>query len=67
LLIKVGKDLNPKSLGEDSIFPCVHEQVDYLKGQRHEFVLYLSAWLRKEGIKIESVSKVVEGLAADDS
>ena len=38
----------------------------YLKGQRHDFVLSLSGWLRKEGIAIESARKVVEGLAADN-
>jgi hypothetical protein len=38
----------------------------YFKGQRHEFVLYLSGWLRKEELTIESARKVVEGLAAGD-
>jgi hypothetical protein len=38
----------------------------YIKGQRHEFVLYLSGWLRKEGIAIESARKIVEGLAEVD-
>jgi len=38
----------------------------YKKGQRHEFVLYLSGWLRKEGIAIESARKIVEGLAEVD-
>ena len=38
----------------------------YLKGQRHDFVMYLSGWLRKEGIKIESARKVVEVLASDN-
>jgi hypothetical protein len=38
----------------------------YLKGQRHEFIMFLSGWLRKEGIKIESARKVVQGLADSD-
>src|SRR5919106_5650989 len=38
----------------------------YVKGQRHEFILYLSGWLRKEGIAIESARKIVEGLADVD-
>jgi hypothetical protein len=38
----------------------------YLKGQRHDFVLFLSGWLRKEGIAIESARKIVEGLAEVD-
>jgi hypothetical protein len=38
----------------------------YLKGRRHEFVLYLSGWLRKEGITIESARKVIEELADKD-
>jgi hypothetical protein len=38
----------------------------YLRGQRHDFVLYLSGWFRKEGITIESARKVIEGLAAED-
>jgi hypothetical protein len=38
----------------------------YLKGQRHEFVLYLSGWFRKEGLAIESTREEVEGLAVDD-
>jgi hypothetical protein len=38
----------------------------YLKGRRHEFVLYLSGWLRKEGIIIVSTRKVIEELADKD-
>ena len=38
----------------------------YLKGLRHDFVLYLSGWLRKEGIAIASARKVIEGMAADN-
>jgi Bifunctional DNA primase/polymerase, N-terminal len=38
----------------------------YLKGQRHDFILFLSGWLRKEGIAIESAQKIVEGLAEHD-
>lgn len=38
----------------------------YIKGQRHEFVLYLSGWLRKEGIAMDSARKIVEGLAEVD-
>jgi hypothetical protein len=38
----------------------------YIKGQRHEFILYLSGWLRKEGMAIESARKIVEGLAEVD-
>jgi hypothetical protein len=38
----------------------------YLKGQRHDFVLSLSGWLRKEGIALESARKVIEGLTADN-
>jgi hypothetical protein len=38
----------------------------YLKGLRHEFVLYLSGWLRKESVAIESGRKIVEGLATDN-
>jgi hypothetical protein len=38
----------------------------YLEGQRHDFILFLSGWLKKEGITIESVRKIVEGLASDD-
>jgi hypothetical protein len=38
----------------------------YLKGRRHEFVLYLCGWLRKEGITIESARKVIEELADKD-
>jgi Bifunctional DNA primase/polymerase, N-terminal len=38
----------------------------YREGQRHELVLYLSGWLRKEGITAYSARKVIEALAADD-
>jgi hypothetical protein len=38
----------------------------YRDGQRHELVLYLSGWLRKEGIAADSARKVIEALAADD-
>jgi DNA polymerase, archaea type len=38
----------------------------YLKGQRHDFILYLSGWLRKEQITIESARKIIEELAEND-
>jgi hypothetical protein len=38
----------------------------YIKGQRHEFVLFLTGWLCKEGITLESARKVVEELAEND-
>ncbi len=38
----------------------------YIKGWRHEFVLYLSGWLRKEGIKLESAKKLIQELAEND-
>jgi hypothetical protein len=38
----------------------------YLRGQRNDFVLYLSGWLLKEGITINCARKVIEGLAQDD-
>jgi hypothetical protein len=38
----------------------------YLKGHRHDFVLSLSGWLRKEGIAFESARKVIEGLTVDN-
>jgi len=38
----------------------------YIKGQRHEFVLFLTGWLRKQGITLESARKVVEELAEND-
>lgn len=34
--------------------------------ERNDFVMYLAGWLRKEGIAIESVCKVVEDLAEND-
>jgi Bifunctional DNA primase/polymerase, N-terminal len=38
----------------------------YWEGQRHELVLCLSGWLRKEGVTAQSAQKVIEALAADD-
>jgi DNA polymerase, archaea type len=38
----------------------------YLKGQRNDFVLFLSGWLRKEGIALESARKIIEELADND-
>jgi hypothetical protein len=38
----------------------------YLKGQRNEFILYLSGWLRKEGITIDNARKIIEELAEND-
>jgi Bifunctional DNA primase/polymerase, N-terminal len=38
----------------------------YLRGTRHDFGLYLSGWLRKEGVSIESSSRIIELLAQDD-
>jgi Bifunctional DNA primase/polymerase, N-terminal len=38
----------------------------YLKGTRNDFGLYLSGWLRKEGVSIESANRIIELLAQDD-
>jgi hypothetical protein len=38
----------------------------YPVGARNDFILYLSGWLRKEGVTIESACKVIEGLVNRD-
>lgn len=38
----------------------------YNVGARNDLILYLSGWLRKEGIAIKSACKVIEGLADGD-
>lgn len=38
----------------------------YLKGQRNDFILFLSGWLRKEGVTLESAKKLIEELAEND-
>ena len=38
----------------------------YLKGTRHDFGLYLSGWLRKEGVSSESARRIIELLVQDD-
>lgn len=38
----------------------------YLVGQRHDFGLYISGWLRKEGITAEGARKVIEAIADSD-
>jgi hypothetical protein len=57
----------PRELDDEHIMDIVVIlKQHYLKGQRHDFVLFLSGWLRKEGIAIESARKMIEGLVADD-
>jgi Bifunctional DNA primase/polymerase, N-terminal len=38
----------------------------YQHGNRNDFAMYLSGWMRKEGIAFESSLKVLESIAADD-
>jgi hypothetical protein len=38
----------------------------YRHGNRNDFTMYLSGWMRKEGIPFDSAIKVVECIAADD-
>ncbi|MFL6433014.1 MAG: hypothetical protein ACJ71O_04675, partial [Nitrososphaeraceae archaeon] len=38
----------------------------YQHGNRNDFTMYLSGWMRKEGIAFDSALKVIEGIAADD-
>jgi hypothetical protein len=38
----------------------------YRLGSRNSFVMYLSGWLKKEGILIESARKVIQGICEDD-
>jgi P4 family phage/plasmid primase-like protien len=38
----------------------------YREGARNDIVMYLSGWMRKEGIEYESVRKLIESLAETD-
>jgi|GEM_PF-5363156 len=38
----------------------------YRLGSSNSFVMYLSGWLKKEGILIESARKVIQGICEDD-
>jgi hypothetical protein len=38
----------------------------YQDGNRNDFTMYLSGWMRKEGIPFESALKVIECIAVDD-
>jgi len=38
----------------------------YRLGSRNSFVMYLSGWLRKEGIVIGTAKKIVQGICEDD-
>jgi hypothetical protein len=38
----------------------------YRLGNRNDFTMYLSEWMRKEGIAFESALKVIERIAIDD-
>jgi Bifunctional DNA primase/polymerase, N-terminal len=38
----------------------------YQQGNRNDFTMYLSGWMRKEGIPLQSALKVIECIAADD-
>ena len=38
----------------------------YQHGNRNDFTMYLSGWMRKEGIPFDSAMKVIDCIAADD-
>jgi hypothetical protein len=38
----------------------------YQHGNRNDLVMYLSGWMRKDGIAFQSALKVIEGIAEDD-
>ena len=54
-------------LNEEHVFNIVAIlKPHYQHGNRNDFTMYLSGWMRKEGIPFESAFKVIDGIALDD-
>jgi hypothetical protein len=54
-------------LNEEDVYDIVSFLKPYYRnGNRNDFTMYLSGWMRKEGIPFESAFKVIECIAADD-
>jgi hypothetical protein len=54
-------------LNEEDVYNIVAKLKPYYRnGNRNDFTMYLSGWMRKEGISFESAFKVIECIAADD-
>ncbi len=54
-------------LNEEDVYDIVSFLKPYYRNRnRNDFTMYLSGWMRKEGIPFESAFKVIECIAADD-
>ncbi|MFL6376626.1 MAG: bifunctional DNA primase/polymerase, partial [Nitrososphaeraceae archaeon] len=54
-------------LNEEDVYDVVSFLKPYYQhGNRNDFTMHLSGWMRKEGIVFDSVLKVIECIAADD-
>ena len=66
------EDFSPKNgrevkLNEEDVYDIVAILKPYYRhGNRNDFTMYLSGWMRKEGIAFESALRVIECIAADD-
>ncbi|MFL6363632.1 MAG: bifunctional DNA primase/polymerase, partial [Nitrososphaeraceae archaeon] len=72
LILAIKDKASPKNgrevkLDEEDIYAIVAIlKPHYQHGNRNDFTMYLSGWMRKEGIAFDSALKVIEGIAADD-
>jgi hypothetical protein len=55
------------NLNEEDVYDIVAILKPYYQhGNRNDFTMYLSGWMRKEGIEFDSAMKVIECIAVDD-
>src|SRR4030095_4353409 len=55
------------NLNEEDVYDIVAILKPYYQhGNRNDFTMYLSGWMRKEGIPFDSALKVIECIAVDD-
>jgi Bifunctional DNA primase/polymerase, N-terminal len=64
---KFGQDTQQYWLDDETISDIVEILKPYCQsGVRNDFLMYLSGWIRKENVSMESARKVIDGLTEDD-
>ena len=65
-LLAIG-DVKNTELNEDDVYNIVAKlKPHYQHGNRNDFTMHLSGWMRKESISFESALKVIESISTDD-
>jgi hypothetical protein len=60
-------DVKNTELNEDDVYNIVAKlKPHYQHGNRNDFTMHLSGWMRKESISFESALKVIESISTDD-